>query len=105
DHLALGLQQRERAVAERLDPFVAPADGRAERDAELTDLALGAELLELVPQRVVADGIDARVVELVEVDALDAEAAQRTLELGAERLGAPVVRALALPGPLAVGLD
>ena len=64
-----------------------------------------AELLQLLPQRVVEDRLDARVVQLVEVDVVGAEPAQRRLELRADRRGLPVVRSLRLPGELAGRVD
>ena len=54
---------------------------------------------------VVEDRLDARVVELVEVDVVGAEPAQRRLELLADRRRLPVVRALRLARVLARGVD
>ena len=98
EHVEHGLQRHDRPVADRLEAFVGPPDRGAERDAELADLALDAELLELLPQRVVEDRLDARVVQLVQVDVVGAEAAQRRFELRPDRRGLPVVRTLRLPG-------
>ncbi len=93
-----GLQRDDRPVPQRVEPLVDPADRRTERHAELTHLALGADLHELVPQRVVADGLDADVVQLQQVDVVPAQAAQGRLDLGPHRLRPPVLRTLRVPG-------
>ena len=98
EHVEDGLQRHDGALAQRFEPFVDPADRGAERDAELADLALGPELLELLPERVVADRLDARVVELVEVDVVGAEPPQRRFELRDAPTPAPS-RAVAPTGP------
>jgi hypothetical protein len=95
-HVEHRLQGHDVAVAQGNESFVDPADGRTERNAELEDLAFGAKLLQLLPQRVAADRLDARVVELVEVDVIGAEPAQRSFELLTHRRGLPVVRSFGL---------
>ena len=105
EHVEHRLQRHDRTTTERFDPFVDPADRRAERDAELADLALGAQLLELLPQLVVEDRLDARVVELVQVDVIGAEALQRGFELPAHGVARPVVRSFRLARVEALGLD
>ena len=74
--------QRGQAVAlvERAHALVAPADLRAERDPVVADLALGLQRLQLGVELVGLDAVHARVVELVEVDVVGAQAAQRGLE-------------------------
>src|SRR5215216_288121 len=93
-----GLERDDRPVTQRVEALVDPADGGPERDAKLAYLALGAELRQLVPQGVVADGLDADVVELQQVDVVTAQASQRRLDLRSHRLGPPVLRALGVPG-------
>ena len=105
EHVEDRLQRSDRAVPDRLQSLLDPADRGSERDAELADLALDAELFQLGPEVVGEDRLDARVVQLVEVDPVGAEAAQRRVELGADRLGPPVVRPFRLARVLALGLD
>jgi hypothetical protein len=82
------------AAPDRPTPSSYPADRRPER-AELDDLPRR-EPLE-PPRAVVEDRLDARVVELVEVDVIGAQTAERIVELLADRLGSPVVKAARLP--------
>ena len=98
EHVEHGLQRADGAVADRLDAFGDPTDRRPERDAELADLALGAQRHERVPERVVTDRLDARVVQLVQVDVVGAEPAEGRFELAPDRLRAEVLRPLALAG-------
>ncbi len=98
EHVEHGLQRHDGALAQRIEPFVDPTDRRTERDAELADLALGAELLELLPEGVVEDRLDARVVQLVQVDVVGAEPPQRRLELQRGSTRGPS-RAVAPTGP------
>src|SRR5712692_5468619 len=58
EHVEDGLQRCDGATADRFESFVDPSDRGAEGDAELADLSLVPELLELFPQRVVEDGLD-----------------------------------------------
>src|SRR5262249_13277012 len=60
--------------------------------------AFGADLDELVPQRVVAHGIDAHVVQLQQVDVVTPQSAQRRLDLRPDRRRAPVLRSLRVAG-------
>ena len=95
------LARRERPRRERLDALVAPADRRSERHAVRPDLARVARLLEHLEDGVRPDRVHARVVELVDVDVVGAEAREALLEGVADEPGRPVVRpldvALALP--------
>ena len=68
-----GLQRGDRALVDRDVALFDPADGRTERDAELAHLALGAQRDERLPERVVDDRFDARVVELQQVDVIGTE--------------------------------
>ena len=100
------LQRRQPgALLEGAHALVAPADLRAERDAVVADLALGPQRVELGEQRVGLDAVHARVVELVEVDVVRAQAPQRGLERAPRVLRRPVVRALGLLVVRAVGVE
>ena len=99
---------RRRAVPEqRLAALLglAQVKGGPERDADVTDEPFVLRLLQLGPQRVVADGIEARVVQLVDVDVVRAEAPQRAFERLAHVGGRPVMRALLLALRLRVRVD
>ena len=85
-----------RALAQSVEPFFDPPDGGAERDAELADLAFDAELVELLPERVVVDRIEARVVELVQIDVVGTEPPERRFELRTNRRGLPVLTSFRL---------
>jgi hypothetical protein len=87
-----------RASTDGRDAFVDPADGRAECDADLAHLALVAQRTEDLPQRVVLDGLDAGVVQLVQIDVVGPEPAQRSFELQPDRRRFPVLRSLGLAG-------
>ena len=91
EHVEHGLQRDDRSLAERIESLFDPSDGRAQRHSELANLALGPELVELFPERVVVDRVEARVVQLVEVDVVGAEPAERGFELRSDRRGLPVL--------------
>ena len=93
------------ALGERAHALVAPADLGAERDPVVAQLALGLQRLELLEQRVGVDPVHARVVELVEVDVVRAQAPQRGLERAPGVLRRPVVGALRLLVALALGVE
>ena len=84
-------------VRDRAQPLLAPADRGPQGDPVVADLALGAELLEGLEAVVGVDRLHARVVELVEVDVVGAQAAEARLEGGADERAVPVLRA-ARPG-------
>ena len=75
------LQRRDRAVVDRAVAFFDPSDRRAERDAELAHLAFALQRDERLPQLVVDDRLDPRIVQLQEIDAVGAEAASATRRL------------------------
>ena len=86
-------------------PSSTPADRGSECDAELTHLALGAQRHQRLPQFVVADRLDAGVVQLQEIDAVGPKALQRSIDLRPHRSRPPVVRTLGLSRILAFGFD
>ena len=71
----------------------------------MAELALGLQRLELGVQLVVLDAVHARVVQLVEVDVVGAQAAQRRFERAPGVGRRPVVRALGLLVVRAVGVE
>jgi hypothetical protein len=66
---------------------------------------LRSQPLELGPEVVVEDRLDARVVELVQVDAVGPEPSEGVVELLADGFGPPVLRSLGLAGEGARRLD
>ena len=105
EHVEDGLQRHDVAVASASRPSsTQPIAGPSATPSSRT-LPSALNFCELLPQLVVEDGLDARVVQLVEVDVVGAEPAQRRFELRAHRFRLPVVRALRLSGVLAGGVD
>ncbi len=97
------LHRADRARRDRAQALLAPPDRGAERDAVVADLSLGLEVLEGRERLVGLDRVHARVVQLVEVDAVGSEPPQARLEGVAHEAGVPALRALAL-GMLAPAL-
>ena len=80
EHVVDRLHGRDPALLDRAQALVAPADRRPQGNPVVPDLSLLAEALELVEEIVALDRIHARVVQLVEVDVVGAEAGQARLE-------------------------
>ncbi len=103
EHVEHGLQRDDRAIVDGTVAFLDPADRGPERDAELAHLALFLEVGERRPEVVVEDRLDPRVVQLVEVDVVDAEPAQRVFALlraptpAASRAAVPTARGTCVP--------
>ncbi len=91
-----GLDRGDPASVDRPQSLLAPADCGAERDTEVADLPLVAELLEGREAVVGVDRLHPRVVELIEVDAIGAEATQAGLERRANERAVPALGTLAL---------
>ncbi len=71
---------------------------RPQRDAKRKDFASLAQLVQGREHLVVADGLETRVVELVEIDAVGLQSAQTFLARPADEIRRPVVGPLALAG-------
>jgi hypothetical protein len=82
----------------------APADVGAQRDAVVADLAFLDQRIQRLEDGVVVDGLDARVVELVEVDVVGAQPLEAVLAGLADELGFPALAAF-LVVPPARGLE
>ena len=72
-----GLEGADVTPANRLDALLDPTDRRTQCHAERAHLAFRDERVERVPEGVIEDGIEPHVVELVEIDVVGAESAQR----------------------------
>ena len=93
-----------RSSIDRLPSSTQPIAGPSATPSSRT-LPSVAQRDERLPQRVVDDRFDARVVQLQQVDVIGAEPRQRRVDLAAHRLRSPVVRALATARVRALGLD
>ena len=95
-HVVDHRERRDRAGGHRGQALVPPADLGAQRHPVAAHLALGNEVLERREQLVRADRVHARVVELVHVDAVGAEALQAALARVPHEVRSPVVGQLPL---------
>ena len=74
--------------------FFEPADVRSQSRAVVADLALVFQFLEGLEHLVLFDGVNARVVQLVEVDVVRLQSAQRLLAGEADELRLELLRPL-----------
>ena len=95
----------DRPVVRDPDTLIAPADRGPERHADRAHRPGLQQAVEVLPQRVVLQGVHAGVVQLVEVDLVAAEAAQALLQRVLDERRRPVVRTLHVSLALPRGVD
>src|SRR6266542_2070181 len=91
-HVVNDLKGRNPTAPEQRQSFVLPAVGGAERGAVAADLTLRLERLESLEKLVAADCPHARVMNLVDVDVIGAQAPQALLNSENDVLGRKVLR-------------
>ncbi len=92
-------------IGHGLDPFLAPADGRAERDAPDFDLSFVLDLLQLGKQ-IVAELRQLDVVGHVEIDDVGAEPLQRFLQGEAQEFWGEILLCVRVAAGLAgIGVE
>ncbi len=74
------------AVADAIDAFVEPADGRPERDAVVTNFSALLQFFERGPERVVGDLLHLDVVQLEQIDAVGLQPLQRRIRRAGDGL-------------------